>query len=106
MKKVLYIFLFCAFPCFVFAQGTWVQKANFGGTYPNGFFDMVGFSIGNKGYFASGESGGPWNTFFEWNQSTNTWSQKANMPVQRYGCSGFSIGNKGYICCGSDVVSG
>jgi len=34
------------------AQGTWTQKANFGGSFRE---SAVGFSIGNKGYIGTGE---------------------------------------------------
>ncbi|HYV91440.1 MAG TPA: kelch repeat-containing protein [Chitinophagales bacterium] len=85
-----------------FAQGTWVQKANFPGTAR---YDMAGFSIGTKGYIGTGTIayGGPnnFNDFWEWDQASNAWTQKANLPgAARFAAVGFSIGNKGYIGTG------
>ncbi len=39
--------------------------------------------------------------FWEWDQATNVWTQKANFGgTARIGAVGFSIGNKGYIGTG------
>ena len=83
------------------AQGTWTQKANFGGTR-----DMaVGFSIGTKGYIGTGRdaSSSYLQDFWEWDQATNIWTQKSNFGgTARNGAVGFSIGTKGYIGIGYD----
>ncbi len=83
------------------ASNTWTQKANFPGT-PRSM--AAAFSIGTKGYFGTGNKCCPTNTnyndFWEWNQGTNTWTQKAYVPYNPWGAVGMSIGNKGYIGLG------
>ena len=55
----------------------------------------VGFSIGTKGYFGTGSIGSWVNDFYEWDQASNTWNQKANFGgTTRYVAVGFSIGTK------------
>lgn len=88
-----------------FAQGSWTQKANFGGT---GRAGAVGFSIGTKGYIGtgtegSGSSGPNKKDFWEWDQLTDTWTQMADFGgTARSYAVGFSIGTKGYIGTGYD----
>ncbi|MBI4931802.1 MAG: VCBS repeat-containing protein [Bacteroidetes bacterium] len=83
-------------------SNSWTQKA----TLPGGFVTQggVGFSIGTKGYIGTGDAGAPpqqeCQNFYQWDQSTNTWVQKANVPVGVNGAVGFSIGTKGYIGTG------
>jgi PKD repeat protein len=71
------------------------------------------FTIGSNIYFVSGWAvseyavGGypaPMNyAVWQFNTTTNTWSQKNNFPgTQVYGASGFSIGNYGYVVNGWD----
>lgn len=86
---------------------TWTQKASFIGTARFGSF---GFAIGTKGYIGSGGSGvgqGPYThyqDFYEWDQATNTWSQKSNFGgLAREEAVGFSIGNKGYVGTGVQI---
>ncbi|TAL58907.1 MAG: hypothetical protein EPN85_10490, partial [Bacteroidetes bacterium] len=86
------------------ATNVWTQKANFGGGLRA---NAIGFSIGNKGYIGTGlpswlGTAIPKNDFWEWDQATNTWVQKANLPVGRSKAIGFSIGSKGYIGMGLD----
>ena len=86
------------------ATNTWTQKADFGGT---GRVHAVGFSIGTKGYIGSGNENMNLpdlkKDFWEWDQATDTWSQKADFGgAARYGAVGFSIGNYGYIGTGYD----
>lgn len=86
---------------------TWTQKANFGGT---GRFGAVGFSIGNKGYIGTGEDQfsppvifPPARDFWEWDQATDTWTQKADVPGPlRYHASSFAIGTKAYVGLGAN----
>jgi N-acetylneuraminic acid mutarotase len=86
----------------------WVQKADFGGTARNG---ATGFSIGTKGYIGTGVDGSNSqpilrNDFWEYDQGSNTWSQKANFGGSaRDYATGFSIGTKGYIGTGYDGSS-
>lgn len=63
---------------YIFAQcNAWAQKTNFGGTARWG---AVGFSIGNKGYIGTGGEGSvPKNDFWEYDPTTDTWTQKASV---------------------------
>lgn len=82
-------------------SNTWQQKANFGGTAREG---AVGFSIGGKGYIGTGNDGSnPTNDFWEYDTTTNTWTQKASLILARESAAGFSIGTRGYIGTGRDV---
>ena len=111
MKK-LFCFLFVCylFPvAYSFSQGTWTPQANLPG---NPRFAAVGFSICAKGYVATGQNGGQatsawYDDLWEWDQATNTWTQKANLPgaVRSYAV-GFSIGSKGYVGTGANTWSG
>ncbi|MEI7513689.1 MAG: galactose oxidase, partial [bacterium] len=56
----------------------WTQKANLPGTKRMG---AIGFSIGNKGYIATGNNNSWWSDFWEWDQGTDTWIQKADFRV-------------------------
>jgi|GEM_PF-1966846 len=78
------------------AQGTWTQKANFGG----GSADKVAdFSIGNKGYF-----GGSIPDLWEYDPLNDTWTQKASfIGSVRISAAGFSIGTKGYLGTGGSL---
>jgi hypothetical protein len=84
---------------------SWVQKASI----PNGPVRSfaVGFSIGNKGYLGTGRilnTNVASNDFWEYDPSTNAWTQKANVGGgMRDIAVGFSIGSKGYVCIGEDV---
>jgi hypothetical protein len=82
------------------AQGTWTQKADFGGAARCG---AVGFSIGTKGYIGTGYDGSTlYKDFWEWDQATNVWTQKVDFGgIGRDEAIGFSIGTKGYIGMGS-----
>ena len=81
------------------AQGTWTQKANFGGIARAG---AVGFSIGSKGYIGTGSIiGNVYSDFWEYDPATDIWTQKANFGgTARDRAVGFSIGSKGYIGTG------
>src|ERR1051325_1503405 len=99
MKKSLLVILTIFFgQCLVNGQGYWIKKADFPGITPNG---VTGFSIGTKAYIFSYNLQ---NNFWEWNQYTDTWTQKADFPGDnnyvRTSTAGFSIGNKGYIGTG------
>ena|ERR1035437_2001047 len=112
MKKIHTIIMFALVVTIVLmgffganAQGTWIQKANFGGTAR---WHAVGFSIGSKGYIGTGGDGSvPFKKdFWEWDQSSNVWTQKANFGgTARWKAVGFSIGSKGYIGTGEGSTS-
>jgi hypothetical protein len=91
-----------------FSQDIWTQKANL---FAVARFFAAGFGIGTKGYVGSGYNpqcngnfSGFQRDFYEWDQATNAWTQKAFLPLgnERKGAVGFSIGTKGYICTGFD----
>jgi N-acetylneuraminic acid mutarotase len=85
----------------VLTPGNWVQKANYVG---NARIGLVGFSIGSKGYFGTGEDIAYFNDFWEYDPSANTWTQKADFGGgPRSQAVGFSIGNKGYIGTGAGI---
>jgi len=85
-----------------FSQGTWIQKANFGGVTRYG---AISFAIGTKGYIGIGlNMWNQYNDFWEWDQATNVWTQKADYAGQGVAASvAFSIGNKGYVGTGSNA---
>ena len=91
------------------STNAWTRKADFEGT---GRQAAVGFSIGNKGYIGTGKNYDPSSAntkkdFWEWDQSTNVWIQKANLAGEgRFSAIGVSIGNKGYISTGWSAYIG
>ena len=108
MKKVyLLTMAFILHYCSMNAQGTWTQKADFGGGTRRLPF---GFSIGGKGYIGTGQVYANNNsTYFkdcwEYDPATNIWTQKADFGGSaRWLAVGFSIGNKGYIGTGIDTT--
>ncbi len=109
MKTLMLIYFTALFSLHVYSQNyVWTQKANFPG---NARYEAVGFSIGTKGYFGTGAnfvlSSQPYNDFWEWDQSTNVWTQKANVPGSpRYGAASFAIDGKGYVTTGFSVING
>ncbi|MDQ3051500.1 MAG: T9SS type A sorting domain-containing protein [Bacteroidota bacterium] len=82
---------------------TWTQKSDFGGSARR---DVIGFSIGDKGYIGTGYDGNLKSDFWEWDQSTDTWTQRADIPVGRNVASSFSICDKGFVGTGSAVQGG
>ena len=123
--------------------GTWTQKANVPGVFVHPTTSVstpyaalprnsaVGFSIGTKGYVGTGTSvqpgaggpiilgGGPipvslQQDFWEYNPTTNVWTQKANFTattpagagITRSGAAAAAIGStKGYIGTGTTGTS-
>jgi hypothetical protein len=63
-----------------------------------------GFSIGSKGYIGLGYVGSPSNLrkdFWEYNPSTDAWTQKANFAgAARCNAAAFSVAGKGYVGTG------
>jgi N-acetylneuraminic acid mutarotase len=91
------------------APNSWTQKANLGGLTRE---YAVGFNIGNKGYIGTGLNyfniaGSDLNDFWQYNITTNVWTQKANFGGGlRERAVGFSIGAKGYIGTGMPGLNG
>lgn len=85
---------------------TWKQKAPFGGVARTA---AVGFQIphqnGNKGYIGTGiAQDGMKQDFWEWDQNTNTWVQKANFDGgARIHAIAFTLNNKGYVGTGKGL---
>lgn len=85
----------------------WQQMANLPGVPRR---DAIGFSLGNKGYVGTGidsefsHLGSKMKDFYEYNPSTNSWTQKADFPgaggVGIYFATCFTVDSKGYVCCG------
>ena len=69
-----------------------------------------GFSIGSKGYVGGGSGGLPVQSprsladFWEYDPTTNAWTQKANLPLGLERAASFVVGTKGYVCTGYHVV--
>lgn len=86
-------------PILLSAQdGTWVRKADFGGTARNG---AVTFSVNNKGYAGTGYTGALTNDFWQYDPATDTWAQVASLPADaRSDGAAFAINDKGYVCLG------
>ncbi len=84
---------------------TWLQKANFPGSFGWGIYFATGFSTQNKGYICAGKIG-PNNysdELWEYNSLSNQWTQKADFPGGvRYQLSSFSIDNQCYVGLGTD----
>lgn len=85
---------------------TWTQKSLFAGGPRD---RAVGFSIGEKGYIGTGYffNGSPniTNDFWEYDPTTNLWTQKASLPgSERNNAIGFSIGNNGFIGLGNQSL--
>ncbi|MCX6292273.1 MAG: T9SS type A sorting domain-containing protein [Bacteroidetes bacterium] len=102
MKKITFSILFSSIALFSFATNSWTQKGDVG---TSGRKNAVAFSIGNKGYIATGSATG--GTFlgdlWEYNQTSGAWTQKANFTgTARFAAVGFAIGNYGYVGTGSD----
>ncbi|MFI5164216.1 MAG: choice-of-anchor D domain-containing protein, partial [Bacteroidia bacterium] len=103
LPVILFFFISLSFSVLdtSFAQCSWKQKFNFGGTIR---YTAVGFSIGSKGYIGTGQDNDSLRSdFWQYDTTTNTWTQKANFGgTAREYAVGFSIGNKGYIGTGQD----
>ncbi len=68
----------------------------------------ITFVIGDKGYIVSGEtlSGTTLNQFWEYNFSTNQWTNKGNSPLgKRADASAFVVNNKAYMGLGYEIGS-
>lgn len=107
-KRSHSFFLFCSIALLVifhngsrvYAQGpnVWTQKTNYGGVSRDGAF---AFSLGSLGYIGGGNNNGSFkNDLWEYNPTTNAWTQKANVPSNEYLASSFTIGSKAYVGCG------
>lgn len=83
----------------------WTSKSDFPGESRE---SGVAFTIGNKGYFGTGFDDGdavPFlNDFWEYDPSTDAWTQLADVPsTSRSSAVGFAIGNFGYVATGNNL---
>ncbi len=107
MKKILFVLfllLCCSSATNVYAQNTWLQKANFA---PGGRDDASGFAIGNTGYILCGtDTGGYFTDMWAWNSNTNIWTQVSSYPAKkRIGTRGLSFNGYGYVLGGEEPAS-
>lgn len=105
MRTTIFCFLFNIFffsgNCF--GQGTWTQRADFGGGIRS---NTVGLSINGKGYFGLGlQNNTIQNDWWEYDPQNNSWTRKADIPSGRLRCAYFTIGDKAYITTGVDSAS-
>ncbi|MFA6570617.1 MAG: kelch repeat-containing protein, partial [Bacteroidota bacterium] len=102
LTLLLIVLLFS--PILLMSQGSWTQKANFGG---GARVSATAFSIGTKGYLGTGGNfTGVQKDFWEFDPSTNIWTQKAQLGgVTRAAAVGFAIGSNGYLGLGQDAAS-
>lgn len=87
----------------LFAQNSWEKKTSF---VASKRARSVAFTIGIRGYLATGEDTNDveLNDLWEYDPGSDSWTQKANLPgVGRRDAIGFSIGTKGYVGTGIDA---
>lgn len=85
------------------STNSWMQKNSLPGLPRN---NAIAFVVGSKAYIGTGWDGNGSGTylwdFWEFTPDSNTWIQKADIPVnKRYLAVAFSIGSKGYAGLGS-----
>lgn len=85
----------------------WVQKASFGGV---GRHRACGIAIGNRGYMGLGHVNGTgvdisYKDWWAYDPASNSWTQKANYPVNNHGAVAFSTDTRGYVGGGSALSS-
>lgn len=102
----LFIFFFINVNCFA---GGWIQKADFGGIARH---RTTMLAIGNKIYTGLGHYNGAgpnilFDDWWEYDPSTNAWSQKADyMGGLCYHATGFTMNNIAYVGTGRTSASG
>jgi N-acetylneuraminic acid mutarotase len=82
----------------------WIQKTDFPAAAAVRR-EGIGFSIGSKGYVGAGRSGSTYySDLWEYDEATETWSQKANIPGSggRAYAAGIAVNNKGYAGLGNN----
>ena len=106
MKKVFFsLLIFLSYQTLMIAApDTWVQKKDIGyyqvgGPQATNF--LTAFSIGTKGYIHTADDDMENTDLWEYDPSSNLWSQKADFPgVRRTAAVGFGVGSKGYYGTG------
>lgn len=89
------------------ATDVWLQTESIGGPGGDGMERncAASFTIGDKGYVATGQSGDPFlQDLWEYNRVSNTWALKASVGgIDRRCGIGFSIDEMGYVGLGQDA---
>ena len=84
---------------------SWSQVADFGGGIRR---NAVAFVIGEKAYVGTGYTSDDFkdvtDDLWEYDATTDTWTQKSSIINARSEAIAFSIGDKGYIGCGSSIT--
>lgn len=86
------------------AQNSWEKKTSFAGSKRA---RAVAFTIGTRGYLATGEDTADvvTNDLWEYDPGSDCWTQKASLPgTGRRDAVGFAIGNKGYVGTGINAA--
>jgi N-acetylneuraminic acid mutarotase len=96
--RILFIFFMLVCSTIGSAQ-SWLQRADFGST---GRHRATGFSIGNKGYAGLGHVNGTgqnivYKDWWQYDPSSNSWTQKADYVSPSYGTIAFGTSTKGYV---------
>lgn len=84
------------------STNAWINRASLPAP---GRLGAVGFSIASRGYIGAGYVGSPtepvWKDFWEYDQSSNTWTEKALFPGQeRWRATAFAVGQLAYFGTG------
>jgi N-acetylneuraminic acid mutarotase len=99
----LILFVFFILGGFVTKAQPWFQKASFGGT---GRHRAVGIAIGNKGYIGTGHMNGTgvdisYKDWWQYDPASDSWTQKADFPMNEHGAVAFGTETRGYVGGGS-----
>jgi N-acetylneuraminic acid mutarotase len=105
MIRPLFSFIIFCFLHLSLFSNPWVKKANFGGV---GRHRAVGISIANKGYMGLGHVNGTgidisYKDWWQYDPASDTWTQKANFPVNNHGATSFATSTRGYVGGGSSL---
>jgi hypothetical protein len=100
--KLLLTLMFCLIVIGSQAQ-YWIQKSSFGGV---GRHRAVGCATENKGYLGLGHVNGSgvdisYKDWWEYDPSSDTWSQKASYPMNNHGATSFVVNNQPCVGGGS-----
>ena len=98
MKKAVLLFCVCSYTS-LFSQ-IWLQKAAMPSS--RGLDAPISFTINGKMYVGGGYNAtNVLDSFYEYDPSANTWTQKANIPQVIFSAGSFALHGKGYIVCGA-----
>ncbi|MFZ9586014.1 MAG: T9SS type A sorting domain-containing protein [Crocinitomicaceae bacterium] len=84
----------------------WIQKSSFGGV---GRHRAVGCATENKGYLGLGHVNGTgvdisYKDWWEYDPASDSWSQKANFPVNNHGATSFVVNDQPCVGGGSALA--